>query len=154
MSEIPDDLLIELRWLQGQMSQVRGNTPLGDPKRQAGEDFCKLAIHAVEQYGVSFQDLSKSLGLSPSAVRLALGRRGYIPLPPSQGAYKGTLSADNSMRKKKSHCKRGHALEGDNLLYTADGTKRRCRACRVMLDAGYAETRKLKKAIVKGAGDE
>jgi hypothetical protein len=33
----------------------------------------------------------------------------------------------------KTHCKRGHPLEGENLIL--NGTHRRCRTCKTMMDA-------------------
>lgn len=144
--EIPEHILTELKWLQGQMSQVRGHTPLDDPRRTWGDDFCKLAMHTVERYGVNYQSLSRALGLSNATVRLALGRRGYIPLPPSQSAYVGTLSIGKALRKKKTHCKRGHALEGDNLYFTPDGAHRRCRTCQLLHAKARSQGKKLGEA--------
>ena len=36
---------------------------------------------------------------------------------------------ENSFRARKTHCKRGHELAGDNLLSVRRGEGRRCRAC-------------------------
>lgn len=50
-------------------------------------------------------------------------------------------------RRKKTHCKRGHALTSENLYFSADGTKRRCKECTLM----HTNAR---HAALKGSGDE
>jgi hypothetical protein len=43
------------------------------------------------------------------------------------------LSAENA---RKTHCKRGHPLSGDNVVVSKGGRKRRCVACERLRDAG------------------
>ena len=136
MNGIPDDVLAELKWLSEQSSQVRGSTPLDDPKRRAGDDFCKLVMKTIENYGATFTSISRALGLSDANVRLKVGRHGYIPNPPSQKTYRGIKTT----KPLKTHCKRGHAMEGANLHIRPEDGSRVCVACRRLRDRQrYAE---------------
>jgi len=136
-ANIPEEIIVQLQFLHDQSSKVRGTTPLLDPTRQAADDFCKLALRVVDEYDVTLTSLSLGLGLSHATVRLKLGRHGYAPLPPSQRVYQGVVL--KGPRKKKTHCKRGHALEGENLKIETGGA-RRCITCRRERDRRlYAE---------------
>lgn len=134
---IPDDILTELAFLNAESAKVRGYTPLDDPARKAGDAFCKLVLATVDNYGVTYEQLSRLLGLSNTTIRLKLGRRGYAKSYPSQPDYKGVKQAPGAPRK--SVCKRGHDL-------TSEGTRRadgRCKACATASDrARYAAKQK------------
>lgn len=119
---IPQDILDELGFLHEQTSQIRGWTPLDDPRRALVDDFCKVVLRTIEDHGVTVWEVSVALGLSRSTLALKLGRYGYRPLPPSQTA---TTSTGDRARKKKTVCKRGHDI-------ASEGTRNpsgRCKEC-------------------------
>jgi hypothetical protein len=121
IESIPDEVLAELSFLNFESSQVRGFTPLDHPRRQAGTDFCVLALSTIEKYGVSLNALSRVLGVSDANVRLKLGRHGYLPNPPSQKTYKGVPAAGG--RKRQSECKQGHDTSFEGSRYASGGCK-------------------------------
>jgi hypothetical protein len=123
---VPEDVLDELLFLNSLASKANGMTPLDAPERKAGDDLCKLVLDVVSRYNVPMTSLSVMMGLSPANLRLKLGRRGYVSLPPSQRGYKGV--ARDASAPRKTECKRGHALVEGNLYYNNRGG-RRCKAC-------------------------
>jgi hypothetical protein len=123
---LPEDVLDELLFLNSLASKANGVTPLDAPERKAGDDLCKLVLDVVSRYNVPMTRLSVMMGLSPANLRLKLGRRGYVPLPPSQRGYKGVVHDMGGPRK--AVCKRGHALTDETVYRTKDGG-RRCKAC-------------------------
>lgn len=132
--EVPHEIMTELLSLHELSKQATGTTPLGDPRRQAGDEFCALAMQVVDEYGISVRRLSMDIGLSASTLRFALGRRGYVSLPPSQQAYAGVRSQGRPVGTTKEFCKRGHRLTPDNVYVYKDG--RRCKQCGKARDAG------------------
>jgi hypothetical protein len=82
---VSDPDLAELQRLDAISATCNRHTPMDDPARQAGEDFCKLALRVMQENGLTPRDLSIVLGAKSDAhVRLKLARRGYLPNPPSQ----------------------------------------------------------------------
>jgi len=132
-NDIPPRVLAELRDLHHLSRQANGMTPINDPRRLAGDEFCKRALEVRDDYGVSLQDISAAIGLSRAAVYLKIKRRGLLgALLPSQTNYKNrTLDIEERNAKLRSKnkdvCKSGHALTEDNLIHYPSG--RRCRKC-------------------------
>lgn len=63
-------------------------------------------------------------------------------LSPAKAKDGRTFTAANqAKRAARTHCDRGHPLEGDNLMFTADGY-RSCRACRTAKSRRLNEKRR------------
>lgn len=130
--DVPSDEIDKLRALLEMSRGVRRETPADDPKRQAGDDLCKLAKKLMDEYGVSPDTLSLDLEISGDALRHRLSARGYIRRPASIKPYVGAGPTPGSAPgpSKQEFCKRGHAMTGDNVKVKSDG-KRNCRACSI-----------------------
>ena len=124
---IPRAVLGELKRLNDLSAKVNGKTPLDDPKRAAGDEFCAMAVEVIDKYGVSAGRLSLALGASEATVRMKLSRRGYGVQYPSQRNYKGIVSPGRKGHRQDS-CQRGHAFSGANVEML--GARRACRECR------------------------
>lgn len=119
----------ELRRLNELSAQVRGSTPLDDPRRSAGFEFCALAAQAIEEFGISSGQLSLALGLSYDNIRLKLSRRGYGVSLSSQPSYKGKIAVPYRKSEPRAFCRKGHPYAGDNLMIIRRTGARRCREC-------------------------
>ena len=60
--------------------------------------------------------------------------------------YKG--GADFHASSRKTHCKRGHPLWGNNVTWRSGGRHRECRTCRKMMDRLYKLKKKQEKALL------
>lgn len=58
-----------------------------------------------------------------------------------------------AMNAKKTHCKHGHELSGENLLYTCRGC-RRCKACKKRMELENSEKRRQKRLLEKTKGQK
>jgi hypothetical protein len=117
---VPPSILERIKELQEASSGTNAVTPVGDPKRIAGDELCNLLIEAMTAYGVSPFAISKKIGLNPRTLKLRLAMRGYLPKPPSARTYQ------NKPRTyaRKTHCKYGHERIPENL--TSNNACRKC----------------------------
>lgn len=133
---VPEETLSELRRLNELSAQTRGGVRLGDPRREAANEFCALAKQVIDECAISSGQLSLMLGLSYDNIRLKLSRHGYLPNLPSQSNYKGQVSAGGvvgrsgrSRMRVGGYCLRGHLLTAENTA--PNGANHvRCRACK------------------------
>jgi hypothetical protein len=93
---IPDDRITELKALHEVVKTINGGTATDDPRRSCIKPYGDLLVQTMEEYEVGALALSKALGFSRVAVKLWLGRHGYIHLPPSQKPYMNMSAADSA----------------------------------------------------------
>lgn len=134
---VNDALAAELREMQQTAATVNGGTPADAPARKVSKDFTARLYALIEQ-GVSVKHLADVLGVHHNAVVSRLARHGYRQGPPSQ-AHVQYLGRP---RGEKTHCKKGHALSGDNLYVIPKTGNRICRVCHKARHAAYRERKR------------
>lgn len=146
---VSDSDLKKMRKLYLISRHTNGATPVGDIRRTAGDELCQMALRVIEETGVSVSSLSRAIGGSEQTLRSRLGRRGLAELPPSQksSTYKNRQTDFEAIKReqtqKKTHCRRGHELSGDNLgLQGPDKKHRFCKACQRASARALYESRK------------
>jgi hypothetical protein len=72
--------------------------------------------------------------IGPIPEGLSLDHLCRTPLCVNPSHLEPVTHAENMRRSRKTHCKRGHELAGDNLYFTKRGD-RGCRACRTERNA-------------------
>lgn len=96
VTTVPAERIEELKELHKIVATINGGTATDDPRREYVRTYGDLLMQTMREYKVSALSLSGPLGLSRVAVKLWLGRHGYINLPPSQKPYINMSAAESA----------------------------------------------------------
>jgi hypothetical protein len=127
----------------------------GTPKnREAAQLFTQMLWRAMQDQGATTYGLAKDLGISHSALQFRLVRYGYKESTGRSGAYRRLtgrpVGAGTRKGHPQTHCKRGHELTDDNVLFNGFGPNgehnRVCRKCRRAKSREYYQRKKAAQA--------
>lgn len=134
----------ELKDLQALATRLRGIHAPDHPYRIASEALSeRLAEYKIR--GVRNKDLAEALGVQAQTIAVRLKNHGYLQTSPSQTKYR-EKKHPYSDPQPKTHCSRGHELDGDNTRFINGDPKRVvCRKCERIRCRAYQQRKKNKQ---------